>query len=51
MIFGLSGALAEEAEEAVEEAAEAVPGWGEELVKKFTETPGTVWIALGEPGL
>ena len=47
MIFGLSGALAEEAEEAVEEAAEAVPGWGEELVKKFTETPGTVWIALG----
>ena len=47
MIFGLSGALAEEAEEAVEEAAEAVPGWGEELVKKFTETPGTVWIAVG----
>ncbi len=47
MIFGLSGALAEEAEEAVEEAAEAVPGWGEELVKKFTETPGMVWIAVG----
>ena len=47
MIFGLSGALAEEAEEAVEEAAEAVPGWGEELVEKFTETPGTVWIAVG----
>ena len=47
MIFGLSGALAEEAEEAVEEAAEAVPGWGEELVKKFSETPGTVWIAVG----
>ena len=47
MIFGLSGALAEEAEEAVEEAAEAVPGWGEELVEKFSETPGTVWIAVG----
>ena len=40
-------ALAEEAAEAVEETAvKADPTWAEEAVKKFAETPGTVWIAV-----
>ncbi len=47
MIFGLSGALAEEVAEAAEEVAESKPTWLQELVEKFTETPGTVWIAIG----
>ncbi len=34
------------AEEATEEAVKAEPTWGEELVEKFTETPGAVWIAV-----
>lgn len=34
------------AEQAVEEAAAAAPTWGQELVEKFSETPGTVWVAL-----
>lgn len=34
------------AEQAAEEAAAAVPTWGQELVEKFSETPGTVWVAL-----
>ena len=38
----LSTALAEEAAE----AAESTPTWGQELLEKFTETPGTVWIAV-----
>lgn len=33
-------------EQAVEEVAETVPTWGEELVEKFAETPGTVWVAV-----
>ena len=40
-------AALETAEMAVEEAAEAAPGWGQELVEKFAETPGTVWVAVG----
>ncbi|MBR6753423.1 MAG: energy-coupled thiamine transporter ThiT [Clostridia bacterium] len=36
----------ETAEQAAEEAAAAVPTWGQELVEKFSETPGTVWVAL-----
>lgn len=47
-MFG--SAVAEETAETVEAAAEAVteaaPSWGKELVKEFTETPGTVWIAV-----
>ncbi len=46
----IGSALAEEAAETVEvaaeTAAEAAPSWGTELVEKFTETPGTVWIAV-----
>ena len=42
----LPGALAEEAADAASEAAETAPSWGQELVGKFTETPGTVWIAV-----
>ena len=42
----LPGALAEEAADAASEAAETTPSWGQELVGKFTETPGTVWIAV-----
>ena len=38
---------AEEAQAAVEEAAKADPTWLQNLVKKFTETPGTIWIAVG----
>ena len=34
-------------EQVVEEVAEADPTWGQELVEKFTETPGTVWVAVG----
>ena len=34
------------AEQAAEEAAAAAPTWGQELVEKFSETPGTVWVAL-----
>lgn len=40
-------AALETAEMAVEEATEAAPGWGQELVEKFAETPGTVWVAVG----
>ena len=53
MFHLFSAALAEEAAEVVEEAAveveaaaEAAPTWSHELVKKFGETPGTVWIAV-----
>ena len=42
-----ASALAEEATEAVEEAAKAEPTWAQEAVEKFAETPGTVWIAVG----
>lgn len=49
-----AGALADEAveaaaeavEEVAEEAAKSSPTWGQDLVKKFVETPGTVWIAV-----
>lgn len=34
------------AEQAAEEAAAAASTWGQELVEKFSETPGTVWVAL-----
>ena len=40
----LALALAEET--AAVEAAEQTPTWGAELVEKFAETPGTVWVAL-----
>ena len=41
-------ALAEEAAQAAEEAAvKADPTWAQDAVKKFAETPGTVWIAVG----
>ncbi len=43
MEFLLTSALAEEAQE----VAKAEPTWAEEAVKKFAETPGTVWIAVG----
>ncbi|MBQ9942794.1 MAG: energy-coupled thiamine transporter ThiT [Clostridia bacterium] len=33
-------------EQAAEEAAAAAPTWGQELVEKFSETPGTVWVSL-----
>ncbi|MBQ7655388.1 MAG: energy-coupled thiamine transporter ThiT [Clostridia bacterium] len=47
MISLWARALAEEAAEAVEETAvKADPTWAEEAVKKFAETPGTVWIAV-----
>ena len=40
--------VTEEVTEVVEEtAAKADPTWAQEAVGKFTETPGTVWIALG----
>ena len=53
----LTGALAEEtanvaeavedtAAEAVETVAKSTTTWGQDLVKKFTETPGTVWIIV-----
>ncbi len=42
MFSFLGSALAEEAAEAVEKA----PAWTDELVEKFTETPGQVWIAV-----
>lgn len=55
-MFPFLNALAEEAAEQVTEAAEAVeetieaakadPTWGQNLVKKFGETPATVWIAV-----
>lgn len=41
----LASALAEET--AAVEAAEQTPSWGAELVEKFAETPGTVWVAVG----
>lgn len=41
----LASAMAEET--AALEAAEATPTWGAELVEKFAETPGTVWVAVG----
>ena len=55
MITLWASALAEEAaqvtekvtEAAEETAAKADPTWAQEAVEKFTETPGTVWIALG----
>ena len=47
MIFGFSGALAEEIAETAEEVAESEPTWSQELVEKFAETPNTVWIAIG----
>jgi len=34
------------AEEVAQEAVEAVPTWGQELVEKFAETPATTWIAV-----
>lgn len=40
----LASALAEET--TAVEAAEQTPTWGAELVEKFAETPGTVWVAL-----
>lgn len=49
MLFPFANALAEEAAEisqAAEETAKNVPSWSEELVEKFTETPGKVWIAV-----
>ncbi|MBQ9264765.1 MAG: energy-coupled thiamine transporter ThiT [Clostridia bacterium] len=55
-MFSFLTALAEEATEQVSEAAEAVeetieaakadPTWVQNLVKKFGETPATVWIAV-----
>ena len=40
--------VTEEVTEVVEEtAAKADPTWVQKAVEKFTETPGTVWIALG----
>lgn len=40
--------VTEEVTEVVEEtAAKADPTWAQKAVEKFTETPGTVWIALG----
>lgn len=44
MLFPFISALAEET--AAEEAAKAGPSWLEELVEKFAETPGRVWIAV-----
>ena len=41
MSFFLSAALAEETEK------KADPTWAQDLVKKFVETPGTTWIAVG----
>ena len=41
----LYGALAEEGAEAAE-TAQANPTWLGEAVKKFSETPGSVWIAV-----
>lgn len=43
MSFFLAKAFAEEAAE----TAEAAPTWGQELVEKFSETPGTIWIVVG----
>ncbi len=56
-MFPFFSALADEAAQAAEAAAETVteaaaeaaakaPGWSEELVEKFSETPGRVWIAV-----
>ena len=40
--------VTEEVTEVVEEtAAKADPTWAQKAVEKFTETPGTGWIALG----
>lgn len=54
MEFLFASALAEEADavaETVEAAAEtaekAAPGWLQQLVSKFSETPLTAWIAIG----
>ncbi len=43
MDFFLTRALAEE----TAETADAASVWGTELVEKFVETPGKVWIAVG----
>ena len=42
----LFGALAEEAAETAAETAKDSPGWLQEAVEKFGETPGGVWIAV-----
>lgn len=43
----LAPACAEELTVSIaEEAAEKAPTWGQELVEKFAETPGTVWVAI-----
>ena len=55
MVTLWTSALAEEAAQVTEEVTEAVeetaakadPTWAQQAVEKFTETPGTVWIALG----
>ena len=48
MFLFLTGALAEGAEEAAEEIAEAAkePGWADQLVEKFGESSLTSWIAV-----
>ncbi|MBQ3704842.1 MAG: energy-coupled thiamine transporter ThiT [Clostridia bacterium] len=38
--------VTEAAEAAAETAASADPTWAQELVEKFTETPGTLWISI-----
>ena len=43
----LNGAIAEEAAEAAEKAAEAEPTWLQTAFEKFAETPLTAWIAVG----
>lgn len=42
MLFPFASALADEAADAAEQS----PAWSQELVEKFTETPGRVWIAV-----
>ena len=44
--FALAEEAASDVTEAVAETMEAAPTWGQELLEKFSETPGTVWIAL-----
>ena len=35
------------AEDAAQEAAKPAPTWLEKAFEKFTETPVTIWIAIG----
>ncbi|MBQ6950807.1 MAG: energy-coupled thiamine transporter ThiT [Clostridia bacterium] len=44
--FAEDTAAVEAVETAAQETAEAAPTWGQELVEKFAETPGTVWVAV-----